>query len=216
MTVKANPIFRYLAPFFTFMIFTELQRWGSATSVFWIYGLKTLTTALVFCICFKSFQHEIIGYFDLKAVGLGLLVLVIWVVPYAFIDVPKEVTFNPEAFDSVLTRFIAILFRMLGASLIVPLIEELVWRSFLMRYLIKKDFLGVSIGTYAHLAFWGTVIAFTLVHRMWEWPVAFITGILYGLYLVKTKNLIGCIIAHSVTNLGLAFYVLITKQWYFW
>jgi membrane protease YdiL (CAAX protease family) len=46
--------------------------------------------------------------------------------------------------------------------------------------------------------------------------VTIATGILYGLYLVKTKNLIGCIIAHATTNLGLAIYVVYTQKWYFW
>ena len=105
---------------------------------------------------------------------------------------------------------------MFGAVLIVPIMEELIWRSFLMRYLVKANFLTIPLGHYSHLSFWGTVIAFTLVHRPWEWPVAAATGILYGAYIVKRKNLIGCMLAHATTNLGLAVYVLITGSWHYW
>jgi len=106
--------------------------------------------------------------------------------------------------------------RVTGACLVVPVMEELLWRSFLMRWLINKDFLGVSLGTYTHISFWITVFCFVSVHRPWEWGVTLVAGILYGAYLVRTKNLVGCVIAHAVTNLGLAVYVVYSGSWFYW
>ncbi len=211
-----NPLFRYLAPFVAFMAITECQRFGNETSIFWIYGAKVFITGAVIYFCFKSFKNEISGSFDIKAILLGLLVLAIWIAPDAFRPEQREISFNPTVFNSSLLLSLAVLIRIAGAVIIVPIVEELVWRSFLMRYLIKTDFQKVGLGTYSAFAFWITVGAFTLVHQSWEWPVAFITGILYGGYLVKTKNLLGCILAHATTNLGLAVYILITQKWYFW
>ena len=207
---------RYVAPFVVFGLLTECQRFGTEQTIFWIYALKTVATAACIVFCFKGYWKEIPGKFDAFAIVLGLIVLGIWILPDLIFDRDHTITFNPEVFDSGLLAILAISFRMMGASVVVPVMEELLWRSFLMRWLIKKDFLAVPIGTYAHLSFFGTVVAFTSVHHIWEWPMTLTTGILYGGYLVKTKNLKGCILAHATTNFGLGCYVLVTKQWFYW
>lgn len=216
--LREKPGFRYLAPFAVFMVLTELQRFADPQSIFFVYALKTILTGSLIVWCFQGKYLEIEGSFvDLRAAVLGVAVLVLWIMPtFFFGDLPKEVSFNPGVFNNVLAQYAAILIRTAGAVLVVPIMEELLWRSFLMRYLIQPDFLKIPFGTYRPIAFWITVAAFTLVHRSWEWPVAALTGILYGTYAVKTRNLKGCILAHAVTNLGLAVYTVVTGQWFFW
>ncbi len=213
-----KPAFRYLAPFVVFMLLTELQRFADPQSIFFVYALKTILTGALILWVFQGKYREIEGSFaDLRAAVLGVTVLVVWILPtLIFKDLPKDISFDPGVFDNVLAQGAAILIRAAGAVLVVPIMEELLWRSFLMRYLIQPDFLKIPFGTYRSIPFWITVAAFTLVHRPWEWPVAALTGILYGAYAVKTKNLKGCILAHAVTNLGLAVYTVITGQWFFW
>ena len=41
-------------------------------------------------------------------------------------------------------------------------------------------------------------------------------GIAYNLLWYRTRSLKACILAHGVTNLGLAVWVLATGQWNFW
>ena len=41
-------------------------------------------------------------------------------------------------------------------------------------------------------------------------------GIFYNLILYKTKSITNCVLAHAVTNLALALYVLSTGKWQFW
>ena len=48
--------------------------------------------------------------------------------------------FNPEIFSSEGVRWLMIVVRITGAVIIVPIMEELFWRSFLLRYLIDSDF----------------------------------------------------------------------------
>lgn len=213
-----KPAFRYTAPFVVFMLLTELQRFAGPQSIFFVYGLKTILTGAVIVWAFRGKFHEIEGRFgDFRAAALGLAVLALWILPsLIFPDQPKEVSFDPGVFDHAFAQAAAVLIRAAGAVLVVPVMEELLWRSFLMRYLIQQDFLKIPFGTYKLLPFIITAAAFTLVHRPWEWPAAAVTGLLYGAYAVKTKNLKGCILAHAVTNLGLAFYTVITGQWFFW
>jgi len=216
--IMTHPAFRYVFPFIVFMLFTECQRFGTPETVFYIYGAKTLATGLALFFCFKDhWKREVTGHFDFTAVFLGLIVLILWVImPEWTVKHPLEVRFDPFVFSSKTGQWLALITRAFGAALIVPVMEELLWRSFLMRYLIRADFLAVSPGSYSPVSFWVTVVFFTLVHQTWEWPMAAVTGIFYGLYLLKTKNIFGCILAHATTNLGLAVYVTCTGKWHFW
>jgi uncharacterized protein len=47
-----------------------------------------------------------------------------------------------------------------ACAAIAPVVEELFWRAWLMRWLINSDFRKVPLGTYAPLAFWITAILF--------------------------------------------------------
>lgn len=105
-------------------------------------------------------------------------------------------------------------FRLAGITFCVPVMEELFWRGFLMRWLIREDFTSVPLGTYQPLSFWITTACFAGVHGG-EWPLALVAGVLYGGWFVRTKSLGGIMLAHGVTNLLLALYCLITNDWHF-
>jgi len=216
MNMTRSPAFRYVFPFFLFMFLTECQRFGSETTVFWIYGLKTILTLAALGFCFRGRFSEIQGTWDYRAALLGLLVLLLWLLLGSWVPGARGITFDPGAVPAGIPRTTAILFRILGAALAVPIMEELFWRSFWMRWWIDRDFQSIPVGRYTAFSFWITVGAFSLAHRPWEWPGTLATGILYGAYLIKTGNLRGCILAHAVTNAGLAAYVLATGAWYYW
>jgi hypothetical protein len=48
------------------------------------------------------------------------------------------------------------------------------------------------------------------------WEVGLATGIIYNAWMVKTRNLTDCIIAHAVTNGLLSAYILATHQFQYW
>jgi CAAX prenyl protease-like protein len=105
--------------------------------------------------------------------------------------------------------------RMLGLVLLVPLIEELFWRSFLIRWLIDpEDFQRVPIGHVTPLAAGVTSVLFALAHP--EWLPALITGLLWVGLLWQTKSLNACLISHAVANLALGTYVIVTGDWKYW
>ena len=94
--------------------------------------------------------------------------------------------------------------RLMGAAVVVPVMEELFWRSFLMRYLINPDFRAVPMGSFAWFSFLGVAVLFGLEHH--RVVVGFIAGVLYGGLLIRQKKLKWVILAHGVTNLGLGIY----------
>jgi membrane protease YdiL (CAAX protease family) len=104
--------------------------------------------------------------------------------------------------------------RVAGIALVVPVMEELFWRGFLMRWLIRENFTAVPLGAYQAFSFWVTTACFASVHGS-EWPLAVIVGTIYGAWFVRTKSLGSIMLAHGVTNFLLALYCLASGDWHF-
>lgn len=109
----------------------------------------------------------------------------------------------------------ALTLRILRASLVVPIIEELFWRGWLMRWLIEPDFETVPLGAYSRTAFWGVALLFALEHGPY-WDVGLLAGIVYNWWMLRTKRLSDLILAHAVTNACLCAYILWTGRWEYW
>lgn len=104
--------------------------------------------------------------------------------------------------------------RFFGLALVVPLIEEVFWRGFLLRWLIDEDFEQVPIGAYTFGSFAAVTLLFALVHP--EILAAIAWGALANGVLYLTKNLWATIAMHMTTNLLLGLYVLQTREWFLW
>jgi uncharacterized protein len=104
--------------------------------------------------------------------------------------------------------------RLFGASVVVPIMEELFWRSFLIRYLISSKFESVALGTFTVFSCAATVVLFGLEHDLWF--AGIMAGVAYTGLLYYTKRLWPCIVAHAVTNFALGIHVLVTGEWRWW
>ena len=102
------------------------------------------------------------------------------------------------------------------AAIVVPFMEELFWRDYLWRTIIApNDFKLARIGEWDPKAVVFVCAAFASVHGNW-WPTAVVWGLMIAGLLLYTRSLGACIIAHAVTNLLLAGYVLKWHEWSFW
>jgi CAAX prenyl protease-like protein len=108
--------------------------------------------------------------------------------------------------------FIAV--RFAGLVLLVPVFEELFWRSFLIRWLIDQDFWKVPIGRVTPLAAGVSSAVFALAHP--EWLPALLTGLIWAGLLWQTRSVSACVVSHVVANLALGIYVIATGEWKFW
>lgn len=144
----------------------------------------------------------------------GLVVFMLWInMDWPFATLGDVKPYDPQLLpDKWLYPFIFI--RILGAALIVPIFEELFWRSFILRYIINTDFTAVKIGTFTWPSFVISSILFGLEHHLWL--AGIMAGIFYNLVLYRTRNLWCCIFAHGLTNLLLGIYVVKTGGWAFW
>ena len=99
---------------------------------------------------------------------------------------------------------------------VVPLVEEIFWRSLLLRYLISEKFETVPFGTFSWMSFAVVAVAFALSHQKADWPAALLTGVLYNLVACRSKSLTSCVVTHALTNLALGLWIVATKEWGFW
>jgi len=154
---------------------------------------------------------------------LGAAVFVIWIAPDLLFHYRHFWLFeNPifgHADSSAPAGLRASLFfrvvRTLGCTLVVPVLEELFWRGWMMRWLIDFHFTKVKLGAYTPAAFWTVALIFASEHGPY-WEVGLAAGILYNWWMVRTGSLADCIWAHTVTNGLLSAYVLAANQWQYW
>ncbi len=109
----------------------------------------------------------------------------------------------------------AIASRAVRAVLLAPVIEELFWRGWLMRWIVRSDFERLPLGAYSPRAFWLTAVLFASEHGSF-WAVGLLAGIAYNWWIVRTRRLGDCILAHAVTNGLLAAYVVAGSRWEYW
>lgn len=184
----------------------------------WLYGLQVGAAALLLFIWRREFVELAArpGVRDtLLALAVGYAVYWLWVAldqPWMRLGTPSA-SFRPvDADGELLWGQIAL--RWLGATLVVPLMEELFWRSFLMRWLQRADFLAVDPRRVGLKAVLLSTFVFTLAHT--EWLAAAIAGLAYaGLYRY-TGKLWPAVIAHAVTNGLLGFWVILGGHWAYW
>lgn len=219
ISLTKKPWIPYAVPFVLFIAITGLAKYFPESRDI-IYMAKTIIIGALLWFWRRHYAQDITpgmtwtGY--LAALAAGLLVLFLWVVPEQLLpQLGSPPGFNPYSFGwppRAVPGLIAI--RLAGAALVVPVMEELFWRSFIMRYAINPDFRTVPLGTFTIFSFTATVLLFGLEHfRVIQGILA---GIIYALLVIRQKTLKGSILAHATTNLGLGIYVLFTHNWLFW
>ena len=205
----------FVAPFFLFMAFLSVESYFPDQH-YVLYPLKTLLVAAVLAWFWRSLP-PLTPAAPMLSVCVGMAgVVLLWIgldpilVHYDQLLIGR----NPFQLYPAVNAWGLFGFRLAGIALVVPIMEELFWRGFLMRWLIKEDFTSVPLGTYRPFSFGITTVCFAAVHGP-EWPLAVIVGVLYGAWFVRTKKLGDIMLAHGVTNLLLALYCLLTNDWHF-
>lgn len=186
----------------------------------WLYAVQTLLVGGLLVYLWREYgelarqQLPTSGQVVL-AVVVGMAVFGLWIVldkPWMMLG-DATASFVPQdaagRIDWALVGF-----RILGAAIVVPLMEELFWRSFLMRWIAQHTFEGVDPQRVGLKAIVLSTFVFTLAHT--QWLAAVIAGLAYALLYVRTGRLWVPVIAHAVTNGALGLWVVKTGNWQFW
>ncbi len=177
-----------------------------------LYPIKTFIVAFSLIYYFGAYKQEIKFSFDWLALVAGVFVFIIWVLPEGLYPQIGFSEFNPYRTGS--GAYIFITFRLIGAVLVVPLMEELFWRSFALRYVISSDFKSVPLGQFSWFSFIVISLLFGFEHH--RWLAGIFAGMIYAGLLYRRKNLFDPIVSHAITNLLLGIYVILTGKWSFW
>jgi len=213
--------FPYVAPFGVFVLFLLLgPNLGLGV---WEFPIRAGVLALVLYYC----SRQVIDWRTPSWVGsilMGAAVFALWVGPdllwpgyrqhWLFTNsiMGKVSSSLPAGFQM---DTMVLVFRTIRAVILVPIIEELFWRAWLMRWLIQPDFLGIPLGTYQISSFLITAALFAAEHGPY-WEVGLLTGFVYNWWMIRTKSLGDCILAHAVTNGCLSVYVIWGGHWEYW
>lgn len=221
-----SPERAFCAPFFVFMLLLGLSEgivalgrpeFWLAKPQYWIYPLQTLVCAALIYGGWRYYRLELPKQWAFT-LAIAILVLVLWISPQEFFGAaPRRTGFDPTVFPPDSWQYwVTLVFRFLRLVVVVPILEEIFWRGYLLRTLIHENFESVPIGAFSWFSFSAVSICFALAH--WGpdfWP-ALATGALYNWVAIRTRSVSSCIVAHAVTNLLLGGYIMATRQWGFW
>jgi len=212
---RVKPWLPYVVPMGIYMAFLLVQ---SDANLLWMYPVKTLAVAAAL-IYFRKQYVELrvspsVSTWAL-AVLIGLVAIVIWVAIDPFYPkFNKAAPFDPTTIQSVAQRNVFLAFRVFGAVIVVPVMEELFWRAFLIRWLVNENFKSVAVGTFTWMSFGVTVALFGGEH--YQWLAGLICGAMYNWLYYRRKDVFACVVAHAVSNAALASWVLARGDWKFW
>ena len=215
------------APFVVFMAFLGLRGLAPAEGPWfgfdprWLYALQVVIVGGLLALWWREYgelarQTGPTAREALLAVVVCVIVFLLWVrldAPWMTISTGAVAPFVPLAPDGGLD-WALIVPRLAGAALLVPVMEEIFWRSFLMRWLQHPVFESVVPARVGLKAVVLATFLFVLAHTLWL--AAIVAGLAYAWLYIRTGKLWVAVIAHAVTNGVLGVWVLATGRWQFW
>jgi uncharacterized protein len=215
----------YVAPMLVFAVLLSLSallkkvdhRFWLASAEYWIYPLQTIVCGGLLIWFRREYDFEQLRNIAFT-IFVAALVFVLWISPQQFLGFPaRNAGFNPDLFaNQSLLYWPTVGFRFLRLVIVVPLVEEIFWRGFLLRSLLDENFARVRFGTFSWVSFVVVTLGFGFSHSTDDWIAACLTGAIYNGVAYRTKSLWSCVLAHAVTNLLLGIWIMTTKQWGFW
>lgn len=215
-----SPVHARLLPFFLFVAPLFVQDSCGEVLRYWIYLGRILLGA--WCIWeMRSLVPEMHWKISWEGALAGVLVLAIWIGldPYypklGFLFHQGE-PWNPfkQFGQGSASGWFFFWTRTLGSALVVPPLEEVFFRSFLYRWLVKLDFLEMPLSRFHGLSFVVTSALFGLEH--FQWLAGLLCGLIFQFLVVRKGRLGDAMFAHGVTNFLLGVWIYWKGDWQFW
>lgn len=202
---------------------------------YWLYAAKVgIVAGLI--VWLRPRLPEMKWSFSWMAVGVGVGIALLWElisrnvpglsrlyehVVHLITGQPLPPAKPPESWtpltvfkDAPALAYFFIAIRILGRSLLVPLVEEVFYRSFVYRYIIDPKFESIAL-TFRHVrAWWFTSILFAAAHPD-QWLAGLLCGLSYQWLVLRSGRLGDAILAHAVTNGVLSAWVIYQGTWDF-
>ena len=221
-----TPAAARIIPFAVFIAFILLQsvagEWLLSTGLDtrWFYPARTIAVALLL-LAFWRHYTELHGFAGITgrrisvAFVAGIVVFLLWInLDFEWASLSKPTAFDPTQPDGSGLAWGFVFFRVLGLAVVVPVMEELFWRSFLLRWIDQHAFLAKDPAKVGVRAILICSLLFASEHNLWF--AGLLAGLVYCLVYVRGGHLWLPIISHATTNAVLGWWILATGQWQFW
>lgn len=218
-----TPAVARILPFAIYIGFLVLEQvvstLGLGIDVRPLYPVKAACVAIALALLWKRYG-ELTSFGGVRAAdwllaaGVGVLIFVLWIVlDQSWAVLGKSDGWDPTGSDGR-TAWLLVAARLSGAVLVVPIMEELFWRSFVMRWIRDHNFLTVAPRQVGATALLVSSALFAVEHH--EWLAGLLAGLAYSWIYMRSRNLWTAIASHAFTNLLLGGWILYTRQWQFW
>jgi CAAX prenyl protease-like protein len=219
MSLRTRPVPARVLPFAVYIAFLVVEsalpdRFGGA----WLYAVQVGTVAVLLAWFWPAYGElrrplgtGTAGW--VSGLGVGAAVFVLWIsldFPWAQFGSGRGIAGELVRDDEAGT---GLLLRLLGAVVVVPVMEELFWRSFLARWLDRTDFRAVDPRSISWRSIAITAALFGAEHHLWLAGIC--AGLAYGWLYRRTGSLWTVILAHALTNALLEVWVHRTGNWHF-
>ncbi|WP_321531668.1 CAAX prenyl protease-related protein [uncultured Desulfuromonas sp.] len=199
--------FPYVLPFLLYLILVQaeefLPQWHHH-----LYGARVLLCAGFLWMWRKQYGRDVsespTARQYLYALLAGALAFSLWPLSLHV----GWITLTPvqSTSYSVAVSALLLVIKLIGFIAVFPIMNELFWRSFMLRYFISADFRSVDLGQFQLFSLIGVTVLSGL---------AFHYGIVLGgvslimcLLLIWQKNLVCCIVAHGFSQILVAAYMM--------
>jgi len=219
MKILRHPAIPYVAGF---AVFVSLLAVGDRLPAMSSLGLRVIATGLVLVLVSRP-AIQLTPRRLATSLLVGAAVFLVWIAPdlvwpgyrgHWLFENPITGRIRPAGEPERLGVFFLAL-RTFQAVALVPVLEELFWRGWLMRWLVNADFQRVPLGAYRPASFWITAVLFASEHGPY-WDVGLLAGAAYNWWMIRTRSLADCIYAHAATNALLSAYVIAWGKFEYW
>jgi CAAX prenyl protease-like protein len=220
--VPNSPTAPYVVPFAVFMALLGLGLvWPMPALADQVLRLAVMTAVLYF-VARPALDFHVTQWAG--SLLIGIVIFVLWIAPdllfpsyrhFFLFDNPLIGSARSSLPEAARHDVPVLWLRSLRAVIVVPIVEELFWRGWLMRWMIAQDFQRVPLGAYSALSFWTVALLFASEHGAY-WDVGLMAGITFNWWMLRTKSLGDLILAHAVANACLSAYVIAAGKWEYW
>lgn len=232
---SVKPTLAFVLPFVVYMLIAS--RYPNAedfedSEVAWRYTWMVAAQVLIAIGWLVYFRKIYVKHFPLRvsplSVLVGLVGVALWIA-ICQLQIEQSLlrmvglenwaarpSFNPyESLPDEAARNLFLILRFTLLAMIVPIVEELFLRGWLVRWVHDPNWEQVSFGRLSRMALLTPSLYGVLTHPN-EAIAAFVWFGLVTWLMVRTGNLWDCVVAHAVTNLLLGIYVIQYSAWHLW
>lgn len=218
-----HPWLPWVAPFAVFMLLLALAPLVAVPEP-WESLIKFGIIAVSILVFSNQLLRQLRVRHAVASTVIGLAVFALWVLPdQVFPGWRTHWLFQNSITGSVshsigladLQNPLVMALRFSRAALLVPILEELFWRGWLPRWLESRNWQKVPMGKFSAISFVVVALLFASEHGPY-WEVGLMAGVVYNLWMWRTRSLGDLVLTHAVTNAALSLFVILTGQYDYW